>query len=190
MSRRTSIPAEWFAAEYARDTDPWRFATSDYERTKYADTVGALGERCFASGFEVGCSIGVLTAALAARCERLFAVDVAEAALVQARGRCPGVAFARMRVPDAWPARGFDLIVLSEVLYYLEPAEIDRVAAHVRATLLPRGVVLLVHWTGETDYPISGDAAAERFLAAAAPALRPVRQFRRPKYRLDRLDRS
>ncbi len=193
VPRRGSIPPAWFEAEYARDPDPWRFATSEYERTKYADTLAALDPRRFASAFEVGCSIGVLTAQLASRCDRLLAVDVAEAALGRARQACaewPDVRFARMRVPDEWPEGQFDLILLSEVLYYVEPSEIDRVARSVLATLNPGGVALLVHWTGPTDYPCSGDETAERFIAACAGRLKPVRQVRRAQYRLDRLDQD
>jgi len=77
----------WFEALYASDPDPWRFATSDYEATKYDNTLAALGERRFAAGFEVGCSIGVLTARIALRCDRLLAVDVAAAALERDRLR-------------------------------------------------------------------------------------------------------
>ncbi len=191
--RRGSIPPAWFEAEYARDPDPWRFATSEYERAKYADTLAALDPRRFESAFEVGCSIGVLTTQLAPRCDRLLAVDVAEAALARARQACagwPNVGFARMRVPDQWPEGQFDLILLSEVLYYLDSTEIDRAATSVLRTLKPGGVALLVHWTGPTDYPCSGDETAERFIAATAGTLKPVSQVRRAKYRLDRLDRG
>ncbi len=191
--RRGSIPAAWFEAEYARDPDPWRFATSEYEQAKYADTLAALGARRFVSGFEVGCSIGVFTAQLARHCDRLLAVDVAESALSQARQACisnPSVRFATMRVPDQWPEDSFDLILLAEVLYYLDAAEIERVGRQVLRTLRPGGVALLVHWTGPTDYPCSGDEAAERFIAVTSPAIAPVTQARRERYRLDRLDRG
>ena len=50
-----------------------------------------------------------------------------------------------------------------------------------------RGEALLVHWTGATDYPLSGDAAAECFLRAAAPFARVTRQERAECYRLDLL---
>ena len=187
--RRSSIPPDWFEAEYTRDPDPWRFATSDYERAKYDDTLAALGDRRFASGFEIGCSIGVFTARLVQRCDRLLAVDVSDTALAQARAANPGVRFANMRVPDAWPiGEDFDLIVFSEVLYYLDAVEIDRAASQALTALRPGGTVLLVHWTGPTDYPCSGDEAAERFIAATMARLRPVRQARRAEYRLDRLD--
>ena len=189
--RRGSIPPAWFEAVYAADSDPWRFATSEYEAAKYADTLAALGERRFASAFEIGCSIGVLTARLAPNCDRLLAVDVAEAALARARAACaafPQVRFARLRIPDKWPAGRFDLILFSEVLYYLEPAEIERSAARAVAALQPGGVALLVHWTGPTDYPVSGDEAAERFIAACRGRASPTMQVRRQGYRLDRLE--
>jgi predicted TPR repeat methyltransferase len=180
-----SMKPAWFEALYASDPDPWRFATSDYEAAKYDDTLAALGERRFASAFEVGCSIGVLTARLALRCDRLLAVDVADAALERARVACadlPWVSFARMQVPQDWPEGAFDLILFSEVLYYLGPADIERTA------LAPGGAALLVHWTGPTNYPVSGDEAAERFAAACAGRLRSVMQARRAQYRLDLLE--
>lgn len=185
MSRRASIPASWFDAEYTRDPDPWRFASSAYERAKYADTLETIGDGPFATALEIGCSIGVFTALLAPRCSRLFAVDASEVALERAREANPGVDLERMRVPDEWPDGSFDLIVLSEVLYYLEFCEIDRVAAATRASLRPAGRVVLVHWTGATDYPCSGDEAADRFVATSGlPGS--VTTKRRERYRLDR----
>ncbi len=74
-------PPEYFEQLYVRDPDPWRFATSGYERDKYAATLAALPNRRFASGFEVGCSIGVLTRQLAERCDALLAADGSPTAL-------------------------------------------------------------------------------------------------------------
>lgn len=188
MTGRPSLPPEYFDAIYSADPDPWRFESSGYERDKYAETLAALGDRRFYSGFEVGCSIGVLTRLLASRCERLLAVDVADAALEHARTRCRDLAqirFARMCIPAEWPAGRFDLIVLSEVLYYLAPEDI---AATVAATLRASptgGVVLLVHFIEPTDYPLSGDEAVELFAAASGNALKPVTCQRRARYRLD-----
>ncbi len=190
MSRADgSLPPGYFEALYARDPDPWRFASSDYERAKYAATLAALPRPRYERVFEVGCSIGVLTEALAPRSGVLLAVDAAEAPLAAARQRCARrvqPAFQRMRVPEEWPAGStFDLILLSEVVYYLDAADIRRLAARVGASLAPNGEVLLVHWTGETDYPLSGDEAAELFMVAAAPFARPAKQSRTAQYRLD-----
>jgi hypothetical protein len=51
--------------------------------------------------------------------------------------------------------------VLSEVVYYLDAGDVARLADRVRASVEPGGHLLLVHWTGTTDYPLSGDDAAE-----------------------------
>lgn len=188
MSVRGSLPPTYFDDLYARDADPWRFATSDYERAKYEATIAALPARRFAAGFEVGCSIGVLTRQLADHCDSLLAVDVADRALGKARMRCAechNVAFGLMNVPADWPDRAFDLILLSEVLYYLSPLDIVRTAARTRASLSPGGVVLLVHYTLATDYPCTGDTAADIFIAASG--LTTGRQQREPQYRLDLL---
>ena len=183
-----SWPPEVFERLYARDPDPWGFHTSQYERDKYAATLASLPSGRFAAGFEVGCSIGVLTRQLAARCDTLLAVDVAEAALVAARAACAGldhVSFRRRRIPGGWPRGRFDLIVLSEVLYFLGAADLAATARRAVASLAPGGVALLVNWTGPTNSPITGDAAAQGFIAASR--LTPVLQRREARYRLDLL---
>ena len=186
--RRNTIAPDYFEALYAADPDPWRFATSDYERDKYAASLAALPAGGFGAALEVGCSIGVFTRQLAPRCKTLLAIDVAEGALAQARARCPGVRFERRAVPEQWPPDRFDLIVFSEVLYYLDAAALAATAAHALAALEPGGSLLLVHYLGGTDYPLTGDQAADGFIAATG--LAPAYQRREPLYRLDRLDAS
>jgi cyclopropane fatty-acyl-phospholipid synthase-like methyltransferase len=188
MTPPDSLSPDYFDALYAGDPDPWRFATSDYERRKYDATLAAMPRPHVAAAFEVGCSIGVLTQRLAGRCDALLAVDVADAALEQARARCAGLAHVtieRMRIPDQWPDGRFDLILLSEVLYYLAPEAIAATAARARASLAPGGAVLLVHYILPTDYPCSGDEAATLFIVASG--LRVTRQRREAAYRLDLL---
>lgn len=187
-----SLPAAYFEALYAANPDPWAFATSDYERGKYDATLAALADRRYANALEVGCSIGVLTERLAGRCDELLALDASTSALAHARARCAGldqVRFERRVLPGEWPAGAYDLIVLSEVLYYWDRSDLDRMAALTARDLVPGGEVLLVHWTGETNYPLSGDEAVERFMGNL-PALGLTRQRREPAYRLERLRRS
>ena len=186
---RTS--AEYFERLYARDSDPWHFATSEYERDKYAATLAALPPRRFGRAFEVGCSIGVLTRQLAGRCDVLLGADVAEGALAQARERCAGmfhVKLSRMVVPQDWPEGRFDLILFSEVLYYLGLPGLHEAAARTLDGLAPGGCVLLVNWLGPTDGACSGDEAAESFVADCAPRLVPTLQHRAERYRLDLLE--
>lgn len=193
MSRYTgSIPPGYFDARYAADPDPWRFETSGYERAKYDSTLAALPRARYGAALEVGCSIGVLTARLAERCDRLVALDVAEAALDQARRRCRAlghVAFLRAQVPGEWPDGAFDLILLSEMVYYLDAAAVRRLVGRVRDGLRPGGDAVLVHWTGETEYPLGGDEAAELFVAEAAGFMSVAGGARTDAYRLDVLRR-
>jgi predicted TPR repeat methyltransferase len=187
-----SLTPGYFDALYVRDADPWRFTTSKYEKDKYAASLTALNDRSFNSAFEVGCSIGILTRQLASRCKSLLAVDVVQRALDQAQRNCENldnIQFARMQIPSEWPTEDFDLIVLSEVLYYFSAEDIALIAEKTLLSLLPRGMVLLVHWTGETDYPYDGDEAVDYYLSNCGHALSPLLVRRQPEYRLDLLVR-
>jgi cyclopropane fatty-acyl-phospholipid synthase-like methyltransferase len=178
----------YFEQLYTSDPDPWRFATSDYEREKYAATLEALPAGRFSRALEVGCSIGVLTRQLAARCDTLLAVDVSETALRSAEDRCedqPWVEFAKMAIPTEWPDGEFDLILFSEVLYYLGIDGIHDAARRTLASLAPGGAVVLVDWHGPTDGACTGDEAANLFIADCRPRLAPSFQNRAEKYRLD-----
>ena len=59
--RPTTLDPDYFKGMYATEADPWRFATSAYERDKYAATLAALPRSHYVSGLDVGCSIGVFT---------------------------------------------------------------------------------------------------------------------------------
>jgi SAM-dependent methyltransferase len=187
-----SVPTLHFDALYAAKPDPWNFVGDSYEQGKYDATMEALGDRRFAAAFEVGCSIGVLTRRLAARCDVVVAVDVAAAALAQARTRCADqkqVRIAGMRVPADWPSGRFDLILLSEVLYFLDLNDLRATAGQVLGSLAPEGLVLLVNWRGDTAAPFTGEAAADLFLQSCGDRLSPLLQRREPAYRLDLLSR-
>jgi len=58
---RQSLEPEYFESLYIKNPDPWRFATSEYERGKYEATLAAISGRKIRSAFEIGCSIGILT---------------------------------------------------------------------------------------------------------------------------------
>lgn len=182
-----SLPPDYFEQMFAGNPDPWQFETSPYESAKYDASISALGDRRYERVLEVGCANGVLTERLARRCRSLLSVDVSDTALASARQRnshSGHVAFANMSFPKQAPNGGFDLIVLSEVVYYWSTADIAVAGAWIAAHLQPGGDLLLVHWTGETDYPQTGDNAVQ-LLRAALPDIAVVRADRHEKYRLD-----
>lgn len=193
----TSLPPEYFDAVYRANTDPWHFETSPYEHAKYERTLAALPRPAYANAFEIGCSLGVLTQQLASRCARLLSTDIAEAALEQARARCkdcPTVAFRRAAVPADFPTdrAPFDLIVASEVLYYLGPEDLRTVRQQITDALEPGGHLLLVHWTPLVDdYPHTGDEVHTMFLLRSLPdgPFKHLHHERHDTYRLDLLER-
>ena len=104
MNGKTIQPA-FFEAMYARDEDPWHFATSAYENAKYDDTLRSLPQARYESILEVGCSVGVLTRRIADRGTDVLAIDVSQRALDTASKRCSDVTNVRFALSKA--ARGF-----------------------------------------------------------------------------------
>jgi len=188
-----SWKADVFDRLYADNPDPWGFESSPYEQAKYADTLAQLDGRRFGEALELGCSIGVMSQALAACCDRLLSLDLAEAALARARQRCAGldrVSFRRATLPQDWPDGCFDLVLVSEMLYFLAPADIVRLAERCIDAAEPDCTILLVNWTGPTDTPTTGDEAAELFCSCFPEAFTRDATLHRDRYRLDRLHRS
>jgi SAM-dependent methyltransferase len=196
MGKHDALEPGYFERVYAESDDPWGFATRPYEAAKYQATLAALPRDRYRSAFEIGCSIGVLTERLAARCDHLLAVDVAEKALAQARARCrhlPQVRFERMEVPTSFPVECFDLILVSEVGYYWGWENLSTAQQRIVEHLQPGGHLLLVHWTPFVDdYPLTGDEVHDAFLAGAAAGngLRHLVGSRRETYRLDLFERD
>lgn len=161
-----SLAEEFFDRFYAGKSDPWGFESRWYEQRKRAITLACLPRPRFASGLEVGCSTGVLTAVLAERCDRLLAVDIADAPLERARARLresTGVRVEKMTAPREWPEDSFDLIVLSEVGYYWSEADLDDVIDKAVASLRDDGILLACHWRHSVaEYPLDGDRVHAR----------------------------
>ena len=166
-----SLPADYFDKVYADSTDPWGFATREYEQNKYQDTLAHVPKAKYERTLEIGCSIGVLSAQLAHRTDALLAIDISEKPLVTARERCadlPGVIFQKMQFPHAVPDGQFDLIVVSEVAYYWGGPDLGIAQERLHDLLMPGGDLILVHWLPFVDdYPYTGDEVHDSFAAFA-----------------------
>lgn len=174
--------AEHFEHLYQTSDDPWGYATSRYEAEKYAATLAALTCERYAFALELGCSIGVLSALLAPRCDRLLSLDIVERAVEQAAERLspwPSARAKRAHLPSDWPEGSFDLILLSELLYYLAESEIDTLARCVARGAIPGAECVLVHYQGETGTDIRPNAACDLFCAELS-ALRTVEHVDHP----------
>ena len=156
---------DFFERLYADKIDPWSVLTRSYERDKYEATLRSLGQGCYRHALELGCSIGGLTRLLAERCDALTAVDTSAIALQRARELCrlPNISFVQAHLPDGDWSGSYDLVVLSEILYYFSVPALVRLADQLARVVNKRTEFVVVHWTGETDYPLTGDRATELF---------------------------
>lgn len=177
------LPDGYFDRMYAGADDPWQLSTRWYEQRKYAITMALLPRRRYRHAFEPGCSIGTLTSQLALRCDHVTAVDVAEAAIrtADARLRTSGcrdrVTLSRGSLDEAWPVGPFDLLMLSEIGYYLCAETLAEVLRRECPRLLPGATVIAAHWRHPVaDYPLTGDAV--HAILAATPGLAPVAHYR------------
>jgi cyclopropane fatty-acyl-phospholipid synthase-like methyltransferase len=182
---------EYFEALYGRDADPWRYEDGPYEIAKRADTLSFLRPH-YSNACEVGCSIGVLTEALAPRCDRLLGLDISETAAAIARRRLSGAVNVKISVrhlPYDTLEGGLDLLVLSEMLYFLSEAELNALAELAARSVISNGQVLIVSFDGETQTRLDGPASTAVFLAAAQPDFELIRAEQREHYHVRLLRR-
>jgi SAM-dependent methyltransferase len=165
------VPDAFFDDMYAAARDPWQLADRWYEARKYSITMAVLPEQRYRRAFEPGCSVGVLTEKLLERCDRVTSCDVAQAALDATRARVgdrAGLTLCRASVDAEWPAGDFDLVVLSELAYYLHADTLRRVLDRECGRLADGTTVVAAHWRHPVDdYPITGDEANALIRATA-----------------------
>ncbi|WP_242168025.1 MULTISPECIES: SAM-dependent methyltransferase [unclassified Pseudomonas] len=149
-----SVATPYFDQLFAGNDDPWAFRQRWYERRKRALTLALLTRPRYTSIFEPGCANGELSAELAPRCDRLVCCDTAAAAVALAKNRLLGFAHAQVhqsRLPEQWPTEPFELIVLSELCYYLDAEDLHRLIDRALASLTDNGQLLACHWRPAID---------------------------------------
>lgn len=193
MRRRVIDPAG-FEAKFRESIDPWNYATSAFEARKRCVLLHACGPGPFGRGLELACAIGETTRVLAPHCLRLLAVDSSETAVAEARLRLRDFAHVRVGqalLPRDMPPGPFDLIVVSEILYYLPPRALLRLLDRVEAALAPGGRVVVLHHVLPFDdaavLPRLAQARAERGLGRR---LHPVASAALGRFRVAAFERG
>ncbi|MGB3735627.1 MAG: SAM-dependent methyltransferase [Ilumatobacter sp.] len=151
----------YFDSMYEHSADPWGFDTRFYERRKYDMTIAALTRPQYESAFEPGCSNGALTERLAPRCGYVVACDIVDDAVQRAQDRLERfehVDVVKATFPAFRPSRPVDLVVWSEVAYYLGPSSLATAIECLEDRLMRGGDLVVVNYTGETNYPTTADA--------------------------------
>ena len=184
------VGPEQFEQIYGQSPDPWDYRGSAYEAEKYARTLAAIGPGRRARALEIGCSIGVFTEQLAPRCEALVALDFSARAIALARERlsaATNVELVHASFPELAPVGPWDLVVCSEVLYYLDAAALEVAIGCLADQLASGAEVVAVSWRGAGAIePFRGEDLHAQLRRALAPWH--VLDDRQPGYMLDRFD--
>jgi SAM-dependent methyltransferase len=196
--RRRSGTRDALERVYATEYDPYHSIDNAYEATKYADVLRVVEGHRSSRGLEVGCAVGQFTEQLAGVCDELVAIDISAQAVERTRERVaalPNVRVLRGTAPDELPSGPFDLVVCSDVLYYLPARRLRRALDQLASLLAPGGALVSLHWLGDFGGPTSGDQVhdqqAERWrsLQHVSSDLRAGVGPDGAGYRLDRYDR-
>ncbi|KLK89634.1 SAM-dependent methlyltransferase [Microvirga vignae] len=129
--------------ELAAD-DPWRLDGNPFERERHTQLLRlSVSQGVIANALEVGCATGAFTERLAPYCRRLTVIDVMPRAIARTRERMKGLPHVNWIVSDIQLFSSdelFDLIVVAEVLYYLDDvAEMRAAIGNVMRLLAPGG---------------------------------------------------
>lgn len=156
------IDPDGFEAMFQKDADPWNYAASPFEAFKRRELLRACGARQYGRALELACANGETSRHLVKRCLTLLAVDASPTVIDAARARvqAPGLTFANAILPAEAPRGPFDLIVVSELLYYMTERDMLDLIDRVVHALAPGGRLVLVHHTVGF-----GDAAQPPWLA-------------------------
>jgi SAM-dependent methyltransferase len=162
----------YFEQLYGESRDPYGLRTRWYEQRKRAALLAALPHPRYRRAYEPGCGAGELTVELAARCDELIASDFSPRALAAARERTAGLANLSLEahaLPRDWPPSDppFDLIVVSELGYFLEASALKEMVERCVASLAPDGVLVACDWRPAfTERALPTDAVHAAFDAA------------------------
>jgi len=180
-----SYSATYFDALYNDSTDPWQYQTRWYEKRKRDMCLAVLPQAKYGNGIELGCGNGVFSELLAHRCQALVCIDGNHHAVQLASQRLSASSHVRViqgTIPNALftlkeaflgsePSSDhplvsqppFDLVVISEILYYLSPNEIDAVTTWIGQNLAIGGTLLCCHWRYPIDgFVMTGDTVHQR----------------------------
>ncbi|MCK4822848.1 methyltransferase domain-containing protein, partial [bacterium] len=180
--------------------DPWDYSNA-YEQQKYRHTLDMIPEGSLSRVLELGCAEGLFTKMLSEKAGDILAVDISERALKRASVRCAGlenVKFEQHDISQGMQAGKYDLIICSEILYYLRDRyAVETFAGQVKEALPPDGYLLMTHanmvsddksQTGFDFNEIGASFIGETF--SSEPGLEFIRELRTELYRVQLFRRT
>ncbi len=171
---------------YDATDDPWLFRTSSYEQTRFSMTVASLEGRHYAQVLEIGCGNGELARHLCSCTDRYVGVDASSIALHAARQAVPNAEFVERFLPCDLPQGQFELIILSEVLYFLDKTGLDALSKQIRHRW-PSAQLLCVNYLGPSGNELQGEEAFVHFVHTLGSRYHHESVLINELYRIDRL---
>ncbi len=181
----------YFDALYSDNSDPWQYQSRWYEQRKRDMCLAVLPQLEYDKAIELGCGNGVFSVLLAQRCQTLLSIDGNDKAVQLAKQRLADASHVKviqgvipsilstlqladltktgLTKTDSTPAYQppFDLIVISEILYYLSPADIDTVITWIKHNIAVGGTLLCCHWRYAIDgFVMTGETVHQRLQQA------------------------
>ncbi|HSR87504.1 MAG TPA: SAM-dependent methyltransferase [Pontiella sp.] len=155
-----TFSAQYLHKFYEKGADPFKFDSNPYESEKYAYSLSLLEQRTYRHALEIGAAEGAFTVLLARICDKVTAVEIAAPAVERARLRLQHVSnvdILQAALPNQVPAGPFDLIVASDVLYYLPKDVLFDSLKRIQERLMPGGYFFALHYMGDFGQPLLGD---------------------------------
>ena len=147
-----------FEQVFRNEIDPWD-CDSPYEQSKYDETIKMMPIGSFDRVLEIGCAEGHFTSKLARMSGELVAADISPTAISRAKQRDKlnqrtNVRFLMFDLIHEHIPGYFDLIVCSELLYYLGTKDdMVHVVNKMADSILPRGHLIMAHSVCQVDDP-------------------------------------
>ena len=158
-----SLKAQSYFDDLWSRGDPWELETAEFEHKRYARLLDILHRPKYERVLEIGCGSGTFTRLLAPRAERLLALDVSNKAIARAQvaqNKPKQVEFrvANIMDYDAEAEGPWDLIVMSETIYFLgwlySLFDVCWLASQLFKATRDGGELLLANLQGEAHGPL------------------------------------
>ena len=145
---------------FRRREDPYGYLSHPQERKKQDMALEWISDRRYKKALDIGCAEGTFTQRLAPFCDQILGVDISPTAIERARANCASlsnVRFQCLNIRDPSLAPGWDLIAISELLYYMEEPrwEFPDLIRTIADLLSSGGRLFLIHsFAGEHELKI------------------------------------
>lgn len=151
---------DFFDTFYDSGVDPFGFDVNPNEQLKFRRTLEVCGEGSFGRVLEIGCAIGSFTELIAPRATDVLAIDVSASAIKQAAQRLSQQSHVRLEtrnLPAEFPDGRFDLVIASDVLYYLPVEDLLICLGQIEAALETGGSLVAAHYVPRVGTLLHGN---------------------------------